>query len=100
MFVAITAYVLAPSHFASATLQVNPQSADYSNVTALGSVLYTDYIYSFEIAGVLLLVAIIAAISLSFRGRQERKSIAPETQIAVRREERVRIVKMPVEKKK
>lgn len=100
LFIAITVYVFAPSHFAEASLLANPEPADYSNVRVLGSVLYTDYVYPFEIAGVLLLVAIIAAISLSFRGRQERKNIAPETQIGVRREDRVRIVKMPSEKKK
>jgi len=100
LFIAITVYVLGPSHFNSAALLANSQPADYSNIKALGSVLYTDYVYPFEIAGVLLLVAIIAAISLSFRGRQGGKSIPPETQINVRREDRIRIVKMPVEKKK
>lgn len=101
LFMAITVYVLGPSHFTSALLLAQPQPADYSNVSTLGSVLYTDYVYPFEIAGVLLLVAIIAAISLSFRGRQGgRKSIAPEEQITIRREDRIRIVKMSSEKKK
>ena len=45
-----------------------PEPADYSNIQAIGDVLYTDYAYPFEIAGVLLLAAIIAAITLTHRG--------------------------------
>lgn len=93
-------YVTMPAHFALASAKTIPQASDYSNVQALGSVLYTDYLYPFEIAGVLLLVAIIAAISLCFRGRQARKNIAPEAQISIRREDRIRLVNIPAEKAK
>ncbi len=99
LFTGMAVYVFGPSHFALAHAQAIGHSADYSNAKALGNVLYTDYVFPFEIAGVLLLVAIIAAISLSFRGRQGNKSISPEVQIAIRREDRIRIVKMPTEKK-
>lgn len=82
-------YAIGPQHFAmgrSATLI--QQTADYSNVKELGGVLYTQYVYPFEIAAALLLVAIVAAISLAFRGRQNRKSQNIAQQISVRKEER------------
>ncbi|MBV35249.1 MAG: NADH:ubiquinone oxidoreductase subunit J [Rickettsiales bacterium] len=69
-------------------------SADYSNVTVLGRLLYTDYFYAFEIAGVILLVAIIAAISLTFRGRRERRGQSVPLQHQTTREERLKIVSM------
>jgi NADH-quinone oxidoreductase subunit J len=100
MLVLLMVYVIAPQHF-SAGQTLNPlrHPANYSNIKALGDVLYTDYAYPFELAGALLLVAIIAAISLTFRGRQGSRSPAPEKQIIVRREDRIRIVKMQSEKK-
>ena len=73
--------------------------ADYSNVRELGGVLYTDYVYPFEIASVILLVAIIAAIALTMRKRPETRSQDPAEQIAVKRADRVRIVAMKAEKK-
>src|SRR3954470_7046481 len=69
-----------------------------SNTRALGQLLYVDYVYPFEIAAVVLLVAIIAAIALTHRERKERKHQDPAMQVRVRREDRVRIVKMPAEK--
>ena len=76
-----------------------PTSPDYSNVTQLGSVLYTEYAYPFEIAGVLLLAAIVAAISLAHRTPKLRKSQRVSEQLSVRAKDRVRLVKMPSEKK-
>jgi NADH-quinone oxidoreductase subunit J len=75
-----------------------PLPADYSNTRELGRLVYTDYVYPFEIAAVILLVAIVAAISLTLRRRKETKYQDPARQIAVRRKDRVRIVKMPAEK--
>jgi len=75
-----------------------PKPADYSNTTALGSVLYTDYVFAFEIAAVILLVAIIAAISLTMRKRAETRYQNPSEQIKVRKQDRLRIVKMPATK--
>ena len=69
----------------------------YSNVKELGGVLYTDYVYPFEIAAVILLVAIIAAIALTMRKRPETKSQNPADQIAVKAKDRVRIVAMKSE---
>jgi NADH-quinone oxidoreductase subunit J len=75
------------------------KGADYSNTKELGGVLYTDYLYPFEIAAVILLVAIIAAIVLTMRKRKKRQTMQPEEQVRVKRNERVRMVKMPAEKK-
>ena len=71
--------------------------ADYSNTKALGSVLYTDYVFAFEVAAVILLVAIVAAISLTMRKRTHTKYQNPSEQIKVRKEDRLRIVKMPAD---
>jgi NADH-quinone oxidoreductase subunit J len=73
--------------------------ADYSNTRELGNVLYTDYVYPFEIAAVILLVAIVAAIALTMRKRPETRYQDPSRQVAVQREDRIRIVKMPAERK-
>jgi NADH-quinone oxidoreductase subunit J len=71
----------------------------YSNTKALGEVLYTDYVYPFQLAAVVLLVAIIAAIALTMRKRKDTRYQDPARQVTVRREDRVRIVSMPVEKR-
>jgi NADH-quinone oxidoreductase subunit J len=73
--------------------------ADYSNTREIGSVLYTDYVYPFEIASVILLVAIIAAIALTMRKRPETKAQNPVEQVAVKRADRVRLVEMDAEEK-
>ena len=74
-----------------------PKPADYSNTKELGRVIYTDYVFPFEIAAVILLVAIVAAIALTLRARKDSRSQRPSEQIAARREERVRLVAMPSE---
>ena len=71
---------------------------EYSNTKALGRVLYTDYAYAFEIAAVILLVAIIAAIALTLRRRKDSRYQDPDAQTRVRREDRVSLVSMPSEK--
>ncbi len=77
-----------------ATVGAVPLPEDYSNTRALGEVLYTQYVYPFELAAVLLLVAIVAAIALTLRRREGLKPQDVAQQVAVRREERVRLVKM------
>lgn len=74
-------------------------AADYSNVREIGSVLYTDYVYPFEIASVILLVAIIAAIALTMRKRPETRYQNPVEQVAVKARDRVRLVSMKSEEK-
>lgn len=71
----------------------------YSNTKALGAVLYTEHVYPFEIAAVILLLAIIAAITLTMRKRPGIKVQDIAAQVAVRAKDRVRIVKMDAEKK-
>ena len=73
-------------------------AAGYSNTKALGIAIYTDYIYPFELASVILLVALIAAVVLNLRQRRDNKQLNPAEQIAIQRKDRVRIVSMPSEK--
>jgi NADH-quinone oxidoreductase subunit J len=72
--------------------------ANYSNTKELGRVLYTDYAYAFEIAAVILLVAIIAAIALTLRQRKDSRRQDPAEQVRASRAERVKLVSMPAEK--
>src|SRR4029077_8354812 len=72
--------------------------AGYSNTKELGRVLYTQYAFAFEIAAVILLVAIIAAIALTLRQRKDTRHQDPSQQVKARREDRVRLVSMPSEK--
>jgi NADH-quinone oxidoreductase subunit J len=72
--------------------------ADYSNTKELGRVLYTQYAYAFEIAAVILLVAIIAAIALTLRRRKDSRRQDPAEQNRAKRADRVRLVSMPSEK--
>ena len=69
--------------------------ADYSNTKALGQLIYTEYVYAFEIAAVILLVAIVAAIALTLRRREGVKAQNVSEQVRVRSTDRVRLVKMP-----
>jgi len=83
---------------ASLPLPADP-GPGYSNTRELGRLLYTDYVYPFELAAIVLLVAIIAAIALTMRKRKDTRYQNPAQQVMVRREERVRLVSMPAEKK-
>jgi NADH-quinone oxidoreductase subunit J len=99
IMVAEMAVVLAGRHFGFITMHApSPQPADYSNTKALGSLLYTDYVYPFELAAVILLVAIVAAIALTLRRRKDSKYQDPARQVEVRKQDRIRIVPMPAEK--
>ena len=84
---------------ASAAGSASTASPPASNTAALGKLLYVDYVYPFELAAVLLLVAIVAAIALTHRKRRETKTQDPGEQVKVRREDRVRLVRMPAEKR-
>ncbi|HWM41318.1 MAG TPA: NADH-quinone oxidoreductase subunit J [Burkholderiales bacterium] len=86
--------VLANRYYGAVPRQVPP---GYSNTKELGRVLYTQYAYAFEIAAVVLLVAIIAAIALTLRKRKDSRSQDPSAQVRVRREDRVRLVSMNAE---
>jgi NADH-quinone oxidoreductase subunit J len=75
-----------------------PMPVDASNTKLLGSVLYTKYVYPFEIAAVILLVAIVAAIALTMRHRAGLKLQNISRQVSAERKDRLRIVKMESEK--
>jgi NADH-quinone oxidoreductase subunit J len=76
-----------------------PTPQGYSNTEALGAILYTEHVYAFEIAAVVLLVAIVAAITLTMRKRPGLKIQNISKQVAVKAADRVRIVKMEAEKR-
>ena len=93
MFLVVRAKNFGLEHYAAPARH----AADYSNTRELGSVLYTEYVYPFEIAAVILLVAIIAAIALTMRKRPGTRYQNPAKQVAVRSQDRVRLVKMKAE---
>ena len=72
-------------------------TADYNNTKELGAVLYTEYVYPFELAAFILLLAIVAAIVLTMRKRPNLKKQDINAQVAVNRDDRLRIVKMEAE---
>src|SRR5207344_2566090 len=76
-----------------------PKPAGYSNTKELGRLLYTGYVFPFEVAAVILLVAIVAAIALTLRTRKDTKYQDPAQQVLARREGRVRLVSMPSEQR-
>lgn len=89
-----------PAAAATITSQTTPIKCE-TNICELGRVLYTDYVYPFELAALLLLVAMIAAVTLTLRRRSgvhAEKYISPEAQIAARSEDRMMLVKMASEK--
>ena len=98
VMVAEMVFVIAGKYFAISGAKPAPLPAGYSNTKELGRILYTDYVLAFEIAAVILLVAIIAAISLTLRRRKDSRSQDPGEQVRARREDRVRLVSMPAEK--
>lgn len=99
VIVEIVGVVTARSLGVDVTRGAAPLPADYSNTKELGSVLYTEFVYPFELAAVLLLVAMIAAIALTMRRRAGVKYQNVSRQVAVDRKDRVRIVKMEPEKR-
>ncbi|PLX76656.1 MAG: NADH-quinone oxidoreductase subunit J [Azoarcus sp.] len=93
------AMVLGGQYFGLDAMPVPPEpQAGFSNTRALGRVLYTDYVYPFELASLVLLVAMVAAVSLTLRKRKNTKYIDPARQVSVKREGRVELVKMQAEK--
>ncbi len=95
------ALILGSRHFGLEVMATPvPHPADYSNTKELGRLIYTDYVYAFELAAVILLVAIVAAIALTLRRRKDSKYIDPAEQVKVKRNDRLRIVKMQAVAKK
>ena len=99
IMVAEMAIVLIGRHAGLLNIAAPPaKPVGYSNTKELGRVIYTDYAYPFEIAAVVLLVAIVAAIALTLRARKDSKYQRPGVQVTVRRQDRVRLVSMPAER--
>lgn len=90
------AWVLGSRKVAESGIAVK-HAADYSNVKELGRLIYTDYVYPFELAAVMLLIAMVAAIALTQRRRKDSKSQVIPDQIAVKKADRLRIVPMKAE---
>jgi NADH-quinone oxidoreductase subunit J len=100
MMVALAIVALDPKHFGQSVVPIPAlKPENYSNTGMLGMLLYTDYAYPFIISGIILLAAIIAAISLSHRKPTDRKIQNPSRQVAVSEKGRVRLIQMPSEKR-
>jgi NADH-quinone oxidoreductase subunit J len=98
VMVAELVLIVGPRYFGADRYQAPPPApADYSNTEALGRALYSDYLYHFEIAAFILLVAIVAAITLTMRTRPETKYQAPGRQVRAQKSERLRTVRMKSE---
>lgn len=91
--------VLGDRAVATTGAQLAKHATDYSNTKELGRLIYTDYVYPFELAAVVLLVAIVAAIALTLRHRRVPKKQDPSKQVQVKRNDRVRLISMPSSKK-
>lgn len=89
------AMILGNKYFMAAESLSRPVT--YSDTAALGKVMYTDYLLPFELAAVVLLVAIVAAIALTLREKRENKSMSPAEQVLVRKKDRLRVINMPSE---
>lgn len=84
---------------AAVVLDAAGQVVPYSNAKALGKLLYTEYLYPVEIAAVILLVAMVAAIALTLRQRKDTKAIDPSMQVRVRARDRLQVVKLAATQK-
>jgi NADH-quinone oxidoreductase subunit J len=89
--------VLAVSYFGNAERDVAQAASGFSNVQAVGRLIFTDYVYPLELASVILLVGIVAAVALTLRGKRKSKSVSPGQQVFVKAKDRVRVLKMPSE---
>lgn len=89
------AMVLSNRYFKDATAISHPEG--YSNTAELGRVMYTDYLLPFELAAVVLVVAMVAAIMLTLRDRKDTKAMNPADQVKVKKKDRLRVVKMEAE---
>jgi len=96
LMLAEMAFVLMSPLFDSTAPANSPALTDpkYSNVKELGRLIYTDYLFPFEVAAIILLVAIVAALALTLRGRKDSKSQDPSKQVLVKSSDRLRIIKM------
>ncbi len=97
LMVAEMSLVVGGNYFDLFESNVPQTEATFSNVKAVGRVLFTEYVYPFELASVILMVGIVAAVALTLRGKRKSKSVSPAQQVFVKAKDRVRVVKMPAE---
>jgi NADH-quinone oxidoreductase subunit J len=100
MVIELVQVIWLKSSVAPGTSGFKPTPEGYSNTEALGAVLYTEHVYAFEIAAVILLLGIVAAITLTMRKRPGLKVQDIAKQVAVKSSDRIRIVKMEAEKRR
>jgi NADH-quinone oxidoreductase subunit J len=99
VIVALMMFVTDPEHFVLSGKPMALKDADYNNTAALGAVLYTKYVYPFQLTGILLLTAIMAAVALVHRRPQHTKSQQVSAQVAVDPSQRIKLIKMKSEPK-
>lgn len=100
VMVAEIAMIMLGNHFGLEEMPApEAKPADYSNTKELGRLLYTEYVYAFELAAVLLLVAMVSAIALTLRHREDKKMLDIAKQVSVKKEDRVRMVSMSADRK-
>lgn len=98
LMVGVLVYAVKPGHLGDLGLAASThQAADYSNTKALGLLLYTRYVYAFELAAVILLIAIVAAIGLTHREKSNNKRQRIAAQLAATKEDRLRVVELEAE---
>ena len=97
LMVAEMSLVLGGNYFDLFEKSVPQSSASESNVQAIGRLMFTDYVYPFELASVILLVGIVAAVALTLRDKRKTKSVSPSQQVFVKAKDRVRVLQMPSE---
>lgn len=98
LMVAEMSLVLGGTYYGLLESGVPQTSANYSNAQALGRLLFTEYVYPFELASVILLVGVVAAVALTLRDKRKTKSVSPSEQVFVKAKDRVRVLKMSSER--
>lgn len=91
--------VLSASYSGISIDSLPPAAPGYSNTKELGRLMYTEYLYGFELAAFILLVAMVAAVALTYRGNKKTKYTDPSKQVFVKASDRIRVVKMEAEKR-
>ena len=99
LMVSEMALVLGGNYLGLFEASVEQTGAEHSNVQAVGRLMFTEYVYPFELASVVLLVGIVAAVALTQRERRKNKSVSPSQQVFVKARDRVRVLQMPAEKR-
>lgn len=99
LMVAEMALVLGGNYLGLLESTVPQATADVSNVKAVARLIFTEYVYPFELASVILLVGIIAAVALTQREKRKNKAVSPSQQVFVKARDRVTVLQMPAEKR-